>query len=129
MNSKTLKADVEGILEKLKSQFGKKEKDEWNGFIEDIQKYKWNPDETSEKVFDRLKEIKIKFDNLNSEEDDNPEENNTSNKTFHKILLKMVLKAGEESQKLDSAESIKLEEKFDELNYDWDKAKEAFQKF
>ena len=30
---------------------------------------------------------------------------------------------------VDIAESIKLEEKFDELNYDWDKAKEAFQKF
>ena len=41
----------------------------------------------------------------------------------------MVLKVGEESRKLDSAESIKLEEKFDELNYDWDKAKEAFQTF
>ena len=72
----------------MNSQFGNKENDEWKGVIEDIQKYKGNPDETSKKVFDRLEEIKIKFDNLNSEEDDNPEENNTSNKIFTRYFLR-----------------------------------------
>ena len=64
MNSKTLESTVDGVLEKLKDRFEKKEKEEWNSLVDDIQQYKWREDESSEKVFDKLEEIRIKFENI-----------------------------------------------------------------
>ena len=48
MNSKTIEVSVQGILNKLKERFGAKEKQEWNHLIDDLQKYKWEENKTSD---------------------------------------------------------------------------------
>ena len=93
MNSKTIEVSVQGILNKLKERFGAKEKQEWNHLIDDLQKYKWEENETSDKIFDKLEEIKIKFDSLLFSEDETPERKPAEGKgAIDKLFLKMLLK-------------------------------------
>ena len=74
MNSNTVNNNVEGILVKLRNRFGKKEKEEWNDLINTFQKYKWEDNESAEKVFDKLEEMRLKFESIDetSEEEKDP---------------------------------------------------------
>ena len=78
-------------------------------------------------MFDKLEEIKIKFENIDSDAS-NPESDSTKKK-FEKLLLKMLLKTGEEEKRIENAECLKLEEKFEDVDYDWNDSKKAFRKF
>ena len=71
---------------------------------------------------DKLEEIRHKFDVMDNDDND-------VRKKVDKLLLKMLLKTGEEEKKLDKAELIVLENKIEEVGYDWEKSKESFQKY
>ena len=87
MNSKTMKNTVSGILDKLKERFGLKEKEEWNSLLNDLQGFKWESDESSEKVMDKLEEIKVRFESIDGE---NSSEGYKVK--FEKLLLKLLIK-------------------------------------
>ena len=128
MNSKTVKHDVEGILTKLRGRFGRREREEWYTFIESFQDYKWDESESSEKTWDKLEELRLNFKKMDHRNDTDAQVAGEIEKKLDKLFLKMLLRSGEKQKKLDNAEIIKLEEKFEEDAFDWEKAKENFSK-